>query len=275
MLMNRDFLKMKANDEKMVMVTAYDYPSAKQAEEAEVDMILVGDSLGMVVLGYDSTTEVTIDDMTHHAKAVRRGAPNTYMIVDMPFMSYHGSIDNSVENARKVFQTSNAQALKLEGASKENLELTRRLTDGGIPIVGHIGLTPQTFNVLGGYRLQGNDADTSNQLLEQAKLLEENGAQALVLECIPKELATIITNELTIPVIGIGAGLDCDGQVLVYHDILQYGVDRLPKFVKTYADFNELGVTGIKDYVSDVRNKTFPTEPYTYKMKNIDDLPKK
>lgn len=274
MLMNRDFLKKKANDEKIVMVTAYDYPSAKQAEEADTDMILVGDSLGMVVLGYDSTTEVTIDDMTHHAKAVRRGAPETFMVVDMPFMSYHGSIDQSVENARNVFQKSNAQALKLEGASRELLELTRRLTDGGIPIVGHIGLTPQTFNVLGGYRLQGNDADASNQLLEQAKLLEENGAQALVLECIPKELATIITKELTIPVIGIGAGIDCDGQVLVYHDILQYGVDRLPKFVKTYADFNNVGVTGIKAYVSDVRNKSFPTEPYTYKMKNIEDLPK-
>src|SRR5699024_4342554 len=245
------------------------------AEEADVDMILVGDSLGMVVLGYDSTTEVTINDMIHHAKAVRRGAPNTYMVVDMPFMSYHGSIDRSVENAREIFQKSNAQALKLEGASKEILELTRRLTDGGIPIVGHIGLTPQTFNVLGGYRLQGNDAETSNKLVEQAKLYEENGAQALVLECIPKELSEIITNELSIPVIGIGAGLDCDGQVLVYHDILQYGVDKLPKFVKTYADFNKEGLNGIKSYVQDVRNKTFPTEPYTYKMKNIEDLPKK
>ncbi|HLR60192.1 MAG TPA: 3-methyl-2-oxobutanoate hydroxymethyltransferase [Pseudogracilibacillus sp.] len=275
MLMNRDFLKMKKNDDKVVMLTSYDYPSAKQAEEADVDMILVGDSLGMVVLGYDSTTEVTINDMIHHAKAVRRGAPNTYMVVDMPFMSYHGSIDQSVDNARKVFQKSNAQALKLEGASREILELTRRLTDGGIPIVGHIGLTPQTFNVLGGYRLQGNDAETSNKLVEQAKLYEENGAQALVLECIPKELSEIITNELSIPVIGIGAGLDCDGQVLVYHDILQYGVDRLPKFVKTYADFNKEGLNGIKSYVQDVRNKTFPTEPYTYKMKNIEDLPKK
>ncbi len=274
MLMNRDFLKMKANNEKIVMVTAYDYPSAKQAEEAKTDMILVGDSLGMVVLGYNSTTEVTIDDMTHHAKAVRRGAPNTYMVVDMPFMSYYGSIDVSIENARNVFQKSNAQALKLEGASKEILELIRRLTDGGIPIVGHIGLTPQTHNVLGGYRLQGNDSDGSNELLKQAKSLEASGAQALVLECIPKELAKIITEALSIPVIGIGAGIDCDGQVLVYHDILQYGVNRLPKFVKTYADFNEVGVTGIKAYVSDVRNKSFPTEPYTYKIKNIDDLPK-
>lgn len=274
MLMNRDFEKMKTNDDKIVMLTAYDYPSAKQAEAAEVDMILVGDSLGMVVLGYNSTTEVTINDMTHHAKAVRRGAPNTYMVVDMPFMSYHGSIDQSTQNARDVFQQSNAQALKLEGASKEILELVRRLTDGGIPIVGHIGLTPQTFNVLGGYRIQGNDSDASKELLEQAKLLEENGAQALVLECIPKELAKIITKEISIPVIGIGAGLDCDGQVLVYHDILQYGVDRLPKFVKTYANLNEVGTAGVKAYAADVRNKTFPSEPYTYKMKNMNDLPK-
>lgn len=274
MLMNRDFLKMKANNEKIVMITSYDFPSAKQAEKSGVDMILVGDSLGMVVLGYDSTTEVTIDDMTHHAKAVRRGAPNTYMVVDMPFMTYHGSIDRSVENAREIFQKSNAQALKLEGASKEILELTRRLTDGGIPIVGHIGLTPQTFNVLGGYRIQGNDSDTSHELLKQAKLLEENGAQALVLECIPKELAKIITNELNIPIIGIGAGIDCDGQVLVYHDLLQYGVNRLPKFVKSYADFNEVGVTGIESYVSEVRNKDFPTESFTYQMKKIEDLPK-
>lgn len=274
MLMNRDFLKMKANDEKIVMVTAYDYPSAKQAENAGVDMLLVGDSLGMVVLGYDSTTEVTINDMTHHAKAVRRGAPDTYMVVDMPFMSYHGSIDQSIENARNVFQQSNAQALKLEGASEEILELVRRLTDGGIPIVGHIGLTPQTFNVLGGYRLQGNDSEASNDLVKQAKALENNGAQALVLECIPKELAKIITDNLTIPVIGIGAGLDCNGQVLVYHDILQYGVDRLPKFVKTYADFNETGVKGVEAYVNDVRNKSFPSDPYTYQMKNIKDLPK-
>src|SRR5690625_521286 len=141
-------------------------------------------------------------------------------------------------------------------------------------IVGHIGLTPQTFNVLGGYRIQGNDSDTSHELLKQAKLLEENGAQALVLECIPKELAKIITNELNIPIIGIGAGIDCDGQVLVYHDLLQYGVNRLPKFVKSYADFNEVGVTGIESYVSEVRNKDFPTEPFTYQMKKIEDLPK-
>ncbi len=274
MLMNKDFLKMKANDEKIVMITAYDYPSAKQVEEANVDMILVGDSLGMVMLGYQSTTEVTIDDMTHHAKAVRRGAPNTFIVVDMPFMSYHGSIDQSINNARKVFQESNAQALKLEGASLEILELIRRLTDGGIPVVGHLGLTPQTFNVLGGYKVQGNDSQASHEILKQAQQLENSGAQALVLECIPKELAKIITETLSIPVIGIGAGMDCNGQVLVYHDILQYGVDRLPKFVKPYANFNEEGKKGIETYVSEVRDKSFPSEPFTYEIKNIKDLPK-
>src|SRR5690625_4411461 len=166
MLMNRDFVKMKANNEKIVMITSYDFPSPKQAEKSGVDIILVGDALGMVVLGYDSITEVTIDDMTHHAKAVRRDAPNTYMFVDMPFLTYHGSIDRSVENARELFQKSNAQALKIEGASKEILELTRRLTDGGIPIVGHIGLTPQTFNVLGGYRIQGNDSRSEERYIK-------------------------------------------------------------------------------------------------------------
>src|SRR5699024_5311411 len=162
-----------------------DFPSAKQAEKSGVDMILVGDSLGMVVLGYDSTTEVTIDDMTHHAKAVRRGAPNTYMVVDMPFMTYHGSIDRSVENAREIVQKSNALAIKIEVATKDIVELTIQLTDGGIPIDGHIDLSTQTFNVLGGYRRQGNDSDTYHELLKQAKLLEENCAHALVLDCIP------------------------------------------------------------------------------------------
>ena len=273
MLRNLDFLKMKALNDKITMVTAYDYPSAKQAESAGADMILVGDSLGMVVLGYESTTAVTVEDMVHHAKAARRGAKNTFLVVDMPFMSYHGAIDASIITAKEMFQKTDAQALKVEGASKETLELTRRLTEGGIPIVGHIGLTPQTFNILGGYRLQGNNKNDSNQLLDQAKLLESAGAQAIVLECIPKELAKIISESISIPTIGIGAGINCDGQVLVYHDLLQYGVERLPKFVKTYADFNTIGVDGIKAYIDEVKQKVFPSDEYTYTMKNIDDLP--
>src|SRR5690625_992832 len=202
MLTVRSLQQMKEKQEKITMVTAYDFPSAKQAETAGVDTILVGDSLGMTVMGYESTTQVTLNDMIHHAKAVKRGAPNTFIIVDMPFMSYHTSIEQSIQNAITLFQSSNVQAVKIEGASEETVELIRRLTDGGIPVVGHLGLTPQTFNVLGGYRVQGNDEVTSNQILEDAKKLEEAGAVMIVFECIPKELGTIVSKALTIPKIG-------------------------------------------------------------------------
>ena len=274
MLTVRSLQQMKEKQEKITMVTAYDFPSAKQAETAGVDTILVGDSLGMTVMGYESTTQVTLNDMIHHAKAVKRGAPNTFIIVDMPFMSYHTSIEQSIQNAITLFQSSNAHALKVEGASKEILELVRRLTDGGIPVVGHLGLTPQSVNVLGGYRVQGNDKVASQQLLEDGKNLQEAGAAMIVYECIPTELGKIVTEALTIPTIGIGAGADCDGQVLVYHDLLQYGVDRLPRFVKHYADFNTAGVDALKNYVTDVKNVHFPAEEHVYTIKSKDFLPK-
>ena len=274
MLTVRNFQQMKENNDKITMLTAYDYPSAKQAEEAEVDTILVGDSLGMTVLGYPSTTQVTLNDMSHHAQAVKRGAPNTFIVVDMPFMSYHGSIEQSIQNAVTLFQESDANALKIEGASEEILELVRRLTDGGIPVVGHLGLTPQSVNVLGGYRVQGNDEAASNKLLEDAKKLEAAGAVMIVFECIPKELTEIITSALYIPTIGIGAGLQADGQVLVYHDILQYGVDRLPKFVQHYADFNKAGVDAIKQFVHDVKQASFPEDKHSYTIKDEAFLPK-
>lgn len=274
MLTVRNLQQMKEKQEKITMVTAYDFPSAKQAEAAGVDTILVGDSLGMTVIGYESTTQVTLNDMIHHAKAVKRGAPDSFIIVDMPFMSYHTSIEQSIENAVTLFQSSNVHALKIEGASKEILELVRRLTDGGIPVVGHLGLTPQSVNVLGGYRVQGNDKVASKQLLEDGKNLQEAGATMIVYECIPTELGKIVTEALTIPTIGIGAGADCDGQVLVYHDLLQYGVDRLPKFVKHYADFNTTGVDALKNYVTDVKNVHFPAEEHVYTIKNKDFLPK-
>lgn len=265
---------MKDNQEKIAMITAYDYPSAKQAEAAEADVILVGDSLGMTVLGYSSTTQVTVSDMSHHAKAVKRGAPNTFIVVDMPFMSYHGSIEQSIQNAVTLFQESDTHAVKVEGASDEILELVRRLTDGGIPVVGHLGLTPQSVNVLGGYRVQGNDENAGKQLLDDAKRLEAAGAVMIVFECIPKELTEIISPALRIPTIGIGAGVSADGQVLVYHDLLQYGSDRLPKFVKHYADFNVAGVEAIKQYVADVKEMQFPAEIHTYKIKDKAFLPK-
>lgn len=273
MLNHIDFQKMK-NKEKITMITAYDYPSAKMAENAKIDMILVGDSLGMVVLGYSSTVQVTLDDMIHHAKAARRGAKNTFLVVDMPFMTYHVSLEESIKNARKIFQETEAQAIKIEGASKEVLELTRRLTDGGIPVVAHIGLTPQTVNVLGGYKVQGKDKNTGEKLLQEAKLLAEHGAIAIVLECVPQELGKIITEAISIPTIGIGAGIDCDGQVLVYHDLLQYGVKRLPKFVKPHSDFNHLGEEAIRNYISEVKTLKFPLEDHVFKINSHDLLPK-
>lgn len=274
MLTTVQLQQMANNDEKITMLTAYDYPAAKQAEQAGIDMILVGDSLGMVVLGYEDTTEVTIDDMIHHAKAVRRGAPNTFVVVDMPFMSYHTSLEQSLNNVIEVFQQSRAQAIKLEGASEDTILLTEKLTEGGIPVVGHLGLTPQLVNVFGGYRVQGNNAQASKQLLEEAREMERAGAIAIVLECIPKELGEIITNEINVPIIGIGAGVACDGQVLVYHDILQYGGDKFPKFVKHFANFDEQGINGIKQYVDQVKSGEFPQLEHTYKIKDEQFLPK-
>jgi 3-methyl-2-oxobutanoate hydroxymethyltransferase len=227
-------LKKMKQEEKLVMLTAYDYPSAKLAEAAGVDIILVGDSLGMVVLGYDSTIPVTISDMVHHAKAVRRGARDTFVVVDMPFGSFHSSWDRTLENAMRIFQQTSAQALKLEGAG-EVLEVTRKLVGAGIPIVAHLGLLPQSAAVLGGYKVQGKTASAAKQLIEDAKACEAAGACMLVLECIPHQLAAQVTKELTIPVIGIGAGSDTDGQVLVLHDMLGLSLSgRVPKFVKNF-----------------------------------------
>lgn len=265
MLTRKRMLDMKKNNEKIAMVTAYDYPSAKIAEQAGVEMILVGDSLGMVVLGYDSTIPVTVDDMIHHGKAVVRGAGDTYVVVDMPFMSYHISLEDSLKNAMRIYQETQAQALKLEGAGSI-LPTIERLTEGGIPIVGHLGLTPQSVNVLGGYKVQGKQKEAAEQLLQDALAVERSGAIALVLECVPKELAALITEQLTIPTIGIGAGASCDGQVLVYHDIMNYGVNRLPKFVRTYEDANRTFTGAIERYVKEVKTGDFPKESHTFTM---------
>lgn len=273
MLSRLDLQKMKDNREKITMITAYDYPSAKMAEEAGINMILVGDSLGMVVLGYKSTVQVTIDDMIHHGKAVKRGATDTFTVVDMPFMSYHVSLEESLANAREIFQKTDAQALKVEGASDETLVLVRRLTEAGIPVVAHLGLTPQSVNVLGGFKVQGKDKATATKLLDDAKKVADYGAISVVLECVPKELAQLVTDKIHIPTIGIGAGNDCDGQVLVYHDILKYGVERLPKFVKAYTDFNKEGTNAIKAYVSDVKKEAFPLDEHSFLIKDKKILP--
>ncbi|WP_077621756.1 3-methyl-2-oxobutanoate hydroxymethyltransferase [Sediminibacillus massiliensis] len=266
------FQEMKRSGEKISMVTAYDYPSAKLVQQAGIDMILVGDSLGMVVLGYPSTIQVTVEDMIHHGKAVTRAANDTFVVVDMPFMSYHVSLEVSLQNAARIYQETSAQALKLEGAATDTLKLIEKLTSGGIPVIGHLGLTPQSVNVLGGYKVQGKNSETAQQLITEAKALEKAGAVSLVLECVPKELAALITNTIDIPTIGIGAGNSCSGQVLVYHDILKYGVERLPKFVKEYFDANTEMVLALATYHQDVKTATFPEDRHSYSM-NTELLP--
>ncbi|MFD3446083.1 3-methyl-2-oxobutanoate hydroxymethyltransferase [Microbacteriaceae bacterium 4G12] len=261
-----DFLKMKQQDDAIVMVTAYDYPSAKLAEEAGVDMILVGDSLGMVVLGYDSTIPVTVDDMIHHTKAVRRGARDTFVVTDMPFMSYHIAAAETMKSAQRIMQEGGADAVKVEGAD-EVVDTIRMLTRAGVPVVAHLGLTPQSVGVLGGYKVQGKDASSARKLIEDAKLCEAAGAIALVLECVPKQLAEEVSLSLRIPTIGIGAGNKTDGQVLVYHDIVTYGVGRVPKFVKTYASVGDEIVRGISQYVQETKNREFPEDVHSFTMK--------
>lgn len=260
-----DFLKMKENEEPIVMLTAYDYPAAKLAEQAGVDMILVGDSLGMVVLGLDSTVGVTVADMIHHTKAVKRGAPNTFIVTDMPFMSYHLSKEDTLKNAAAIVQESGADALKLEGGEGV-FESIRALTLGGIPVVSHLGLTPQSVGVLGGYKVQGKDEQSAKKLIEDSIKCEEAGAMMLVLECVPAELTAKIAGMLSIPVIGIGAGVKADGQVLVYHDIIGHGVERTPKFVKQYTRIDETIETAISGYVQDVRHRAFPAQKHSFKM---------
>ena len=261
-----DFLKMKENNEKIVMLTAYDYPSAKQAEQGGVDLILVGDSLGMVVLGYDSTVPVTMEDMIHHTKAVKRGAKNTFIVVDMPFLTYHLSIKDTLVNAGRLIQETGAHAVKVEGAD-DVIEKISALTKAGIPVCAHLGLTPQSVGVLGGYKVQGKDSQAALKLIEDAKKCEEAGAFAVVLECVPKQLADEVSKSVSIPVIGIGAGIEVDGQVLVYHDILGYGVERVPKFVKQYYSLNPFILESIQSYVKDVKTNQFPEEKHSFTMK--------
>ncbi|SOC19925.1 ketopantoate hydroxymethyltransferase [Ureibacillus xyleni] len=261
-----DFIKMKEKQEKIVMITAYDYPAAKFSEEAGVDMILVGDSLGMVVLGYDSTMPVTVEDMIHHSKAVRRGAKDTFIVVDMPFGSYHGDVNETLKTAVKMMQETGANALKVEGAG-EVLEVIKKLTNAGIPVVAHLGLQPQQSGVLGGYKVQGKTAEQAEQLLKEAKEVEAAGACAVVLECIPHQLTEAVTTQLTIPTIGIGAGPEADGQVLVFHDLLRFGNHHIPKFVESFAFVGDEVERGIKAYTKAVKCNAFPTLQHSFTMK--------
>lgn len=262
-----DFLQMKAAGEKVVMLTAYDYPSAKIAEAAGVDMLLVGDSLGMVVLGYDSTMPVTVTDMVHHAKAVRRGAKDTFMVVDMPFGSYHGDVNDTLKTAVSMMQESGANALKVEGAD-DVLPVITKLTSAGIPVVAHLGLLPQSAGVLGGYKVQGKTAEQAKKLIEDAKKCEVAGACAVVLECIPHQVTEMVSANLIIPTIGIGAGVEADGQVLVYHDMLGYGSHHIPKFVESFANMGREASQGVVGFVESVKAGTFPAPKHFFTMKD-------
>ncbi|EFV6796428.1 3-methyl-2-oxobutanoate hydroxymethyltransferase [Listeria monocytogenes] len=264
-----DFFAMKENGEKITMITAYDYPSAKNVEQAEADMILVGDSLGMVVLGYDSTVPVTMDDMIHHTKAVKRGAPDTFVVTDMPFMTYHGSVDETIQNARKIIQESGAHAVKLEGAG-EVVNKIARLTEAGAPVVAHLGLTPQSVGLTGSYKVRAKSAQEAQELMNNALAVEAAGAIALVLEAIPRQLAEKVSKALSIPTIGIGAGVETDGQVLVYHDIIGYGISRRAKFVKAYADIDERIEPALASYVKEVKAATFPEVKHSFTMAEED-----
>ncbi|WEG11337.1 3-methyl-2-oxobutanoate hydroxymethyltransferase [Pullulanibacillus sp. KACC 23026] len=261
------FKKMKLDNDKIAMLTAYDYPAAKIAQDAGVDLILVGDSLGMVALGYDSTVPVTLEDMLLHSKAVRRGAPNTFVVTDMPFMTYHSSVSETLANASRLIQEGGTNAVKLEGAGIV-LEMIDRLTMAGVPVVAHLGLTPQSVGVLGGFKVQGKDIEQAKQLLSDAKAAEQAGAFMLVLECVPQQLAAKVSEALNIPVIGIGAGHETDGQVLVYHDVIGYGGHRAPKFVKQYANITETIQQGIEAYIKDVKSVAFPGEEHAFNIKD-------
>jgi len=261
-----DLLQKKKAGEKIAMMTAYDYPSARLVDKAGMDAILVGDSLAMVVLGYDSTVPVTMDEMIHHCKAVVRGAKRAFIIGDMPFMSYQVGLEKAVENAGRFLKEGGCDSVKLEGGT-DMAPVVKAIVRAGIPVCGHIGLTPQTATLLGGFKVQGKDADSARSLIQSAKDIEAAGAFMLVMEAIPDLLASKITNELKIPTIGIGAGKDCDGQVLVYHDLLGLFERFTPKFVKRYADLSPMIRDALLRYKEEVEKGTFPGPEHTFFMK--------
>ena len=254
---------MKQKKQKVAMLTAYDYGMAMVVDEAGIDIILVGDSLGMVVLGYDSTLPVTMEDMIHHTKAVCRGTKRAMVLGDMPFMSYQASVDQAVLNAGRFLQEAGAHGVKLEGG-REVAEVTRRIASAGIPVMAHLGLTPQSVHQLGGYKVQGKGDTAARRMIEDAQILEEAGAFAVVLECVPVQLAREITESLTISTIGIGAGVHCDGQVLVVNDMLGTFERFKPKFVKQYAKMNSQMKDAVRQYCDEVRTGAFPDDAHSF-----------
>ncbi|MCT4534390.1 3-methyl-2-oxobutanoate hydroxymethyltransferase [Halodesulfovibrio sp.] len=258
-------IRQSKGNRKLTMLTAYDYSSATLVDECEIDMILVGDSLGMVMLGREDTISVTVDEMVHHTKAVVRGANRALVVADMPFMSYETGIEDAMRNAARLFQEGGARAVKLEGGHTV-VPQVKALVSAGIPVVGHIGLTPQRVASLGGFKVQGKTAEAATSLLEEAKALEEAGVFCLVLEAIPAPIAARITQEISIPTIGIGAGAECDGQVLVFHDLLGLFDRFVPKFVKQYANLREIAASAISDYKREVEDGSFPAKEHSFAM---------
>jgi len=256
----------RSKGQRLAMLTAYDFPTAKLVAEAGVDLILVGDSLGMVVLGYDSTVPVTMDDMVHHTRAARRGAPQAFLIADLPFLSY-GTLDEALVNSARLMKEAGADSVKLEGG-REVAPLVEGLVRAGVPVLGHVGLTPQTASALGGYRLQGKDEETARRILEGAQALEAAGCWGVVLELVPAPLAKLITEKISIPTIGIGAGAHCDGQVLVFHDLVGMFSGFTPTFVKRYTEAGTAIRDAVAHYAEEVRSGAFPSESQAFPMKD-------
>ena len=259
------FKDQKEKKDKITMLTAYDYSTAKLIDEAGVNSILVGDSLGMVCLGYEDTISVTMEDMIHHTRAVSRGVKNALVVADMPFMSYQTSVYDAVVNAGRLMKEGRANAVKLEGGL-EVVDQIKAIVDASIPVVAHLGLTPQSVNAFGGFKVQGKSEEAARKLIESAKAVEKAGAFAVVLECVPAKLAKLISEKLTIPTIGIGAGNGCDGQVLVYQDMLGMFSDFVPKFAKQYAKVGEVMRKAFADYNKEVKDGVFPEEKHTFKI---------
>ena len=252
--------------QRLAMLTAYDFPTAKLAAEGGIDLLLVGDSLGMVVLGYDSTTPVTLDDMVHHTKAARRGAPEAFLVADLPFLSY-ATVERALASAERLMKEAGADSVKLEGGEAV-APVVEALVRAGVPVMGHVGLTPQTASALGGYKLQGKDEDTARRVLSGAGALEAAGCWSVVLELIPAPLAKLVTERVGIPTIGIGAGPDCDGQVLVFHDLVGMFSGFTPTFVKRYTEAGAAIRAAIARYAAEVRSGAFPAEGQSFRMKD-------
>jgi 3-methyl-2-oxobutanoate hydroxymethyltransferase len=260
-------LAKKKKKEKIAALTAYDYPIAQIVDESGVDIILVGDSLGMVVLGYANTLPLTMEDMIHHTKPVARAARRALVVADMPYFSFHLSLEDSVRNASRFLKEAGAAAVKIEGASQKRLRLIRALVEAEIPVMGHVGLTPQSIHHLGQFKVRGSEVEEASRIIADALSLEKAGVFSIVLECIPMELAKIVTEKVRVPTIGIGAGPYCDGQILVFHDLVGYSNGYLPKFVRKYAELHQVISQAVQRYIEDVKAGEFPDDLHSYHMK--------